>query len=62
MFGYLRFFLATMVLFSHFEYDILGLHLGVIAVVLFYMLAGYVVTDLMTRVFEPSPSISIALG
>jgi peptidoglycan/LPS O-acetylase OafA/YrhL len=57
MFGYLRFFLATMVLFSHFEYDILGLHLGVIAVVLFYMLAGYVVTDLMTRVFEPSSKL-----
>jgi peptidoglycan/LPS O-acetylase OafA/YrhL len=42
-----------MVLLSHFEYEILGLHPGVIAVVLFYMLAGYVVTDLMTRVFEP---------
>jgi peptidoglycan/LPS O-acetylase OafA/YrhL len=53
MFGYLRFFLAIMVLLSHFEYKILGLHPGVVAVVLFYMLAGYVVTDLVTRVFEP---------
>jgi peptidoglycan/LPS O-acetylase OafA/YrhL len=42
-----------MVLLSHFEYEVLGLHLGVIAVVLFYILAGHVVTDLMTRVFEP---------
>jgi peptidoglycan/LPS O-acetylase OafA/YrhL len=53
LFGYLRFFLAIMVLLSHFEYEVLGLHLGVIAVVLFYILAGHVVTDLMTRVFEP---------
>lgn len=57
MFGYLRFFLAILVLLSHFEYEVFGLHPGVIAVVLFYMLAGYVVTDLLARVFEPGPTM-----
>lgn len=57
MFGYLRFLLAILVLLSHFEYEVFGFHPGVIAVVLFYMLAGYVVTDLLARVFEPGSTL-----
>jgi peptidoglycan/LPS O-acetylase OafA/YrhL len=53
VFGYLRFFLAILVLISHLGIKLWRFDVGVIAVVLFFMLAGYVVTDLLTRVFEP---------
>jgi peptidoglycan/LPS O-acetylase OafA/YrhL len=52
MFGGLRFFLALLVLFSHLNLPSpLGLNLGVIAVVIFYLLAGYVVQHLLSQVF-----------
>jgi len=56
MFGHLRFVLASLVLFSH-----TGLHFGpvnpgVLAVVSFYLLAGYVVTHLLEHVFAPGPT------
>lgn len=46
MFGYLRFILAFFVLVSHVDVRFYGLNPGVIAVVIFYMLAGYVVSRL----------------
>jgi hypothetical protein len=57
MFSYLRFFLATLVLMSHLGIKLWRLDLGVMSVVLFFMLAGYVVTDLLTRVFEPDKKL-----
>lgn len=52
MFGSLRFFLALLVLFSHLNLPTpLGLNLGVIAVVIFYLLAGYVVNHLLSKIF-----------
>jgi peptidoglycan/LPS O-acetylase OafA/YrhL len=57
MFGYLRLFLATLVLLSHLGIKLWRFDLGVISVVLFFMLAGYVVTDLLTRVFEPDKKL-----
>jgi len=46
MFGYLRFILAVFVLLSHVDVRIFNLNPGVIAVVIFYMLAGHVVSHL----------------
>ncbi|MCD6184669.1 MAG: acyltransferase [Deltaproteobacteria bacterium] len=46
MFGYLRFILAFLVLLSHVDVRFYGLNPGVMAVVIFYMLAGYVVSHL----------------
>ncbi len=46
MFGYLRFFLAFLVLLSHVGIKFYGLNPGVIAVVMFYILAGFVVSHL----------------
>lgn len=46
MFGYLRFFLAYLVLLSHIDIRFNGLNIGVFAVVIFYILAGYVVSHL----------------
>jgi peptidoglycan/LPS O-acetylase OafA/YrhL len=57
MFGYLRLFLATLVLLSHLGIKLWRFDLGVISVVLFFMLAGYVVTDLLARVFEPDKKL-----
>jgi peptidoglycan/LPS O-acetylase OafA/YrhL len=57
MFGYLRLFLAILVLISHLNIKPWGLDVGVISVVFFLMLAGYVVTDLLTRVFEPDEKL-----
>ena len=56
MFGYLRFLLATLVLLSHLKITC-GINQGVTAVVSFYMLAGFVVTHLLTRIFQPGPTI-----
>ncbi|MCB2183981.1 MAG: acyltransferase [Desulfobulbaceae bacterium] len=47
MTGYLRFFLAFLVLISHMGIGFHGLNPGVIAVVVFYILAGYVVSHLL---------------
>jgi peptidoglycan/LPS O-acetylase OafA/YrhL len=57
MFGYLRFFLATLVIMSHLGIKLWRFDLGVLSVVVFFMLAGYVVTDLLIRVFEPSKNL-----
>ena len=50
MLGYLRFFLAFLVLSSHVGIRFYGLNPGVIAVVIFYILAGYVVSHLYTDI------------
>ena len=47
--GLLRFFLASLVLLSHMGISIAGLNPGVSAVIVFYMLAGHVVSQLWTR-------------
>lgn len=52
MFGYIRFILAVLVLMSHAGRICHGVNQGVVSVVLFYMLAGYVVTQLLNKVFE----------
>jgi len=46
MFGYLRFFLAFVVMLSHLDVRFYGMNPGVSAVVVFYILAGYVVSHL----------------
>jgi len=46
MFGYLRFFLAFVVMLSHVDVRFYGMNPGVSAVVVFYILAGYVVSHL----------------
>ena len=53
MFGYLRFILAFLVLISHVDVRFYGLNPGVIAVVIFYMLAGYVVSHLWEDIIPP---------
>lgn len=50
MFGYLRFILAYMVLLSHIQVTFFGLNIGVFAVVMFYILAGYVVSNLYLNI------------
>jgi len=50
MFGYLRFILAVMVMLSHTGVRVYGLNQGVIAVVIFYILAGFVVSYLFTDI------------
>lgn len=57
MFGYYRFFLATFVLMSHLDFSLQGFNIGVASVVSFYMLAGYVVYNLLTNVFTPGKNI-----
>jgi len=51
MFGYFRFFLATLVVISHLGITFEGANPGVAAVVCFYMLAGFVVSHLFLKVF-----------
>jgi len=51
MFGYLRFFLAFIVALSHIGVKFYGLNPGVIAVVIFYILAGFVVSHLLKDIF-----------
>lgn len=51
MFGYLRFFLAFLVMLSHLGVRFYTLNPGVIAVVVFYILAGFVVSHLYTEIF-----------
>lgn len=50
MFGYLRFFLAYLVLLSHIHIKFYGLNVGVFAVVMFYILAGFVVSHLYLNI------------
>ncbi|MGJ0316775.1 acyltransferase [Aliarcobacter cryaerophilus] len=50
MFGYLRFFLAYLVLLSHIQITLFSLNIGVFAVVIFYILAGYVVSNLYLNI------------
>jgi len=57
MFGYLRFFLASLVVLSHIEINIQGANPGVAAVVSFYMLAGFVVCNLFSKVFTSNEPI-----
>jgi peptidoglycan/LPS O-acetylase OafA/YrhL len=55
MFGYLRLLLAFLVLVSHVDVRFYGLNPGVVAVVVFYMLAGHVVSRLWTEILPPGP-------
>ena len=50
MFGYLRFILAYLVLLSHIQITFYSLNMGVFAVVMFYILAGYVVSNLYLNI------------
>lgn len=59
MTGYLRFILAFLVLLSHADIRFYGLNPGVVAVVIFYLLAGSVVSHLLTEVI-PSGKGQIA--
>ena len=51
MFGILRFFLASLVVISHTGINLQGVNPGVVAVVIFYILAGLVVSSLFSKVF-----------
>ncbi len=51
MFGYVRLFLASVVMVSHLGFTWGGINPGMLAVLCFYMLAGFVVTHLLTTVF-----------
>lgn len=51
MFGYFRFILALMVVASHSQVTVQGVNFGVSAVVVFYILAGYVTSNLFEKVF-----------
>jgi peptidoglycan/LPS O-acetylase OafA/YrhL len=53
MHGYVRFFLSTLVVLSHLGHPGV-INVGVSAVVVFYMLSGYVVTHLITKYFPSS--------
>ena len=50
MFGYLRFILALLVVISHLNIRFYTLNTGVIAVVMFYILAGFVVSHIYTDI------------
>jgi len=51
MFGTLRFFLALTVVAYHIGYHPMGLYIGVSAVMVFYMVSGYVMSALYTNRF-----------
>ncbi|WP_181566391.1 acyltransferase family protein [Helicobacter monodelphidis] len=51
MFGYFRFFLAFCVLLSHIQNNYWGINIGVVSVIIFYMLAGFVVSGLFHKIF-----------
>jgi len=56
MTGYLRFLLAYLVLLSHVGPGVVhGFNLGVFAVVIFYILAGHVITHLLENIFSARP-------
>ncbi|SDT84685.1 acyltransferase family protein [Desulfobacula phenolica] len=55
MFGYLRFFLSFLVVISHVGIRFYGLNPGVIAVVIFYLLAGHVVSRLWSDILPCGP-------
>lgn len=54
MFGYLRLLLASLVVLSHLNITFWGLNPGVFAVVMFYILAGYVVSHLYSNILSNS--------
>lgn len=53
--GYLRFGLAFCVLYSHTPFSS-GLNIGVVAVIVFYMLAGFVMAHLYFNIFAQTPN------
>jgi|GEM_PF-3330496 len=55
MTGYLRFILATFVAAFHLGYNFFGIPLGPPAVIIFYVLAGFVVCRLLTEIFSGQP-------
>lgn len=59
MLGYTRFFLAILVVLSHFDIKFYGLDIGKFAVFCFFTLAGYVSVKILTQVFS-FDSISFA--
>ncbi len=52
MFGYIRFILALLVVLSHLDIRFYGLNQGVIAVVIFYILAGFVVSYIYNNIYN----------
>jgi len=52
MFGYLRFILAIFVILSHLDIRCYGLNQGVISVVIFYILSGFVVSNLYRNIIS----------
>jgi peptidoglycan/LPS O-acetylase OafA/YrhL len=57
--GFYRFVLALCVYFSHCDVYVLGLNIGVVAVISFNMLTGYVMTILFGRYYEGVPLIHL---
>jgi len=57
MVGYVRFLLAYLVLLSHIDVRLFGINPGVFAVVIFYILAGYVVTRLWHDILPQGPGL-----
>ncbi len=57
MLGSLRLALAVMVALSHVEVAVAGMNPGVVAVVVFYLISGYVMTGLVRRHY-PSPALA----
>ncbi|QKG30336.1 acyltransferase family protein [Campylobacter sp. RM16187] len=50
MFGYLRFFLAYLVVINHLNFTFMGKYPGVFAVIIFYILAGFVTSKIFLTV------------
>lgn len=55
--GVFRLFLAVLVALSHVGIDFLGYHIGVMAVISFYILSGYVMSMLIEKYYKKPPAI-----
>ena len=55
--GTYRYFLAILVLISHFSFSIFGLSIGVVAVMSFLLLSGYVMTLLLEKHYNGLPAV-----
>jgi peptidoglycan/LPS O-acetylase OafA/YrhL len=58
MFGTLRYLLATLVVLSHNNITLYGKNIGVMAVVVFYLLSGYMMTGLIRRRYDRLSAIA----
>jgi peptidoglycan/LPS O-acetylase OafA/YrhL len=59
MSGYIRFFLAVIVLISHFDFWMDTTNPAIVAVTCFYMLSGYVVAHLLIKVFPKKARLMV---